>query len=152
MAHWQYILWALGGPAGLATACRYVPRMFLMLVGGLTTNPQRSKQIERMIILSRRDAKDILKVQAEAPEPAKPPPPQADPAGTGISSTASALKAVPDRSAPASLQRSSPRRRRARPPRPRSGAAPDPAPPSAAAQPPVPKAPRRQPRRPGSVA
>jgi hypothetical protein len=59
MAHWQYILWGLGGPTGFAAACRYVPRAFLMLMGGLTANPQRSKQCAEMVRLSRKDAKEL---------------------------------------------------------------------------------------------
>jgi hypothetical protein len=60
MTHWEYILLAVGGPAGLAT-WRYAPRAFLMIVGGLTKDPLRSKQCERMLALSRKDAKEILK-------------------------------------------------------------------------------------------
>jgi hypothetical protein len=59
MAHWQYMLWGLGGPAGLAAACRYVPRALLLLVGGLTKNPQRSKQCAEMVRLSHKDAKEL---------------------------------------------------------------------------------------------
>lgn len=55
MAHWVYIFSAASGLLGLA-ACR----AFLMLIGGLTKDPQRSEQCERMIILSRRDAKQLL--------------------------------------------------------------------------------------------
>ena len=46
MAHWLYIVCAMGGSAGFAAACRDIPRAFLMLVGGLTASPQRSKQCE----------------------------------------------------------------------------------------------------------
>jgi hypothetical protein len=58
MAHWQYIVAALNGPVGFA-AWRYAPRAFLMIVGGLTTDPQRSKQCAEMVRLSRKDAKDL---------------------------------------------------------------------------------------------
>ena len=59
MVHWQYILWGLGGPAGFAAACRYIPRAFLMLMGGLTTSTQRFKQCAEMVRLLRKDAKEI---------------------------------------------------------------------------------------------
>ncbi len=68
MAHWLYIVCAMGGSAGFAAACRYIPRAFLMLVGGLTASPQRSKQCERMIILSRGDAKDLLERLSDSSE------------------------------------------------------------------------------------
>jgi hypothetical protein len=68
MAHWQYILWGLGGPAGFAAACRYIPRAFLMLVGGLTKNPQRSKQCAEMVRLSRKDAKELPSYLGESSE------------------------------------------------------------------------------------
>jgi len=58
MAHWDYILWAAIGPTGLAL-WRYAPRAFLMLVGGLTKDPQRSKQCAEMLRLQRKDAKDL---------------------------------------------------------------------------------------------
>ena len=58
MAHWIYILWAAGGSVSLA-AWRYAPRAFLMVVGGLTKNPQRSKQCAEMLRLQHKDAKDI---------------------------------------------------------------------------------------------
>jgi len=67
-----------------------------LIVGGLTRNPQVSKQVERMIILSRGDAKEILKVQADAHEEPGRPPAQADTAGTDSNSTVSTLEAVPD--------------------------------------------------------
>jgi hypothetical protein len=72
MAHLQYILWAVGGPAGFAAACRYVPRAFLMLMGGLTTNKQRSKQCATMIVLSRKDAKELLDRLGDSSEKDKP--------------------------------------------------------------------------------
>jgi hypothetical protein len=58
MAHWDYILWVAIGPTGLAL-WRYAPRAFLMLVGGLTKDPQRSKQCAEMLRLQRKDAKDL---------------------------------------------------------------------------------------------
>lgn len=58
MAHWVYILSAVSGPVGLA-AWRYAPRAFLMIVGGLTKDPQRSKQCAEMLRLQRKDAKDL---------------------------------------------------------------------------------------------
>ena len=67
MAHWEYIVWAASGPAGFAT-WRYVPRAFLMLVGGLTKDPQRSKQCAEMLRLQRKDAKDIRSYLVDAPE------------------------------------------------------------------------------------
>ena len=73
MSHWQYILCGLGGPAGFAAAWRYMPRAFLMLVGGLTRNPQRSRQCAEMIRLARKDAKDITSYLADVPEGAKLP-------------------------------------------------------------------------------
>ena len=73
MAHWEYILWVASGPVGLA-AWRYVPRAFLMVVGGLTKNPQRSKQCAEMIRLSRKDAKDIPGYLVDSPKNSGPPP------------------------------------------------------------------------------
>ena len=58
MAHWEYILPAVSDPLGLA-AWRYAPRAFLMMVGGLTKDPQRSKQCAEMVRPSRKDAKDL---------------------------------------------------------------------------------------------
>jgi hypothetical protein len=81
MAHWQYLLWGLGGPTGFAAACRYIPRAFLMLVGALTGNPQRSKQCAEMVRLSRKDAKELPNYLMEAPESAELPPPTATQVG-----------------------------------------------------------------------
>jgi hypothetical protein len=86
MAHWEYILWALSSPIGLA-AWRYAPRAFLMIVGGMTSSPQRSWQCKTMVILSRRDAKEILKYLAHSPELAEPPPAEAGSRQTTIRST-----------------------------------------------------------------
>lgn len=58
MAHWVYIFSAVSGPIGLAT-WRYAPRAFLMLIGGLTKDPQRSKQCAEMLRLQRKDAKEL---------------------------------------------------------------------------------------------
>jgi hypothetical protein len=58
MAHWEYILSAASGPLGFAV-WRYAPRAFLMMIGGLTKDPQRSKQCAEMVRLSRKDAKDL---------------------------------------------------------------------------------------------
>jgi hypothetical protein len=58
MAHWEYILPAVSGPLGFA-AWRYAPRAFLMMIGGLTKDPQRCKQCAEMVRLSRKDAKDL---------------------------------------------------------------------------------------------
>jgi hypothetical protein len=58
MAHWEYIVCAVGGPAGLAT-WRYAPRAFLMIVGGLTKDLQRSKQCAEMLRLQHKDAKEL---------------------------------------------------------------------------------------------
>ena len=74
MAHWQYILWGLGGPAGFAAACRYIPRAFLVLMGGLTTSTQRFKQCAEMVRLLRKDAKEIPSYFAGLSESAPPPP------------------------------------------------------------------------------
>ncbi len=72
MAHWEYILSAVGGPLGLA-AWRYAPRAFLMMVGGLTKDLQRSKQCAEMIRLSRKDAKELPSYLVEDPDNGKPP-------------------------------------------------------------------------------
>jgi hypothetical protein len=60
MAHWEYILWAVSGPIGLAT-WRYAPRAFLMVVGALTKDPQRShwRSVEDRVasVISGADAK-----------------------------------------------------------------------------------------------
>jgi hypothetical protein len=66
MAHWVYIFSAASGPLGLA-AWRYAPRAFLMLVGGLTKDPQRSKQCAEMLRLQRKDAKDIRSYLVDSP-------------------------------------------------------------------------------------
>jgi hypothetical protein len=55
-----------------------------------------------MIILSRGDAKEILKTQTGAPEQAELSPAQPDAGGTDSSSMASTLEAAPDRAAQAS--------------------------------------------------
>ena len=70
MAHWVIILSAASGPFGLA-AWRYAPRAFLMVVGGLTKDPQRSEQCERMLALTRKDAKEILSLKYTASPPEK---------------------------------------------------------------------------------
>jgi hypothetical protein len=73
MAHWLYIVSA-SGPVGFV-AWRYVPRAFLMVVGGLTKDPRRSEQCERMLILQRGDAKEILSLESTAnPSPKNDPP------------------------------------------------------------------------------
>jgi hypothetical protein len=66
MAHWVYIFSAVSGPLGLA-AWRYAPRAFLMLAGGLTKDPQRSKQCAEMLRLQRKDAKDIRSYLVDSP-------------------------------------------------------------------------------------
>jgi hypothetical protein len=71
MAHWEYIVSAISGPLGLA-AWRYAPRAFLMMVGGLTRDPQRSRQCAEMVRLSRKDAKDIRSYLTDSPDD-KPP-------------------------------------------------------------------------------
>jgi hypothetical protein len=48
MAHWVYIFSAISGPLGLAV-WRYAPRAFLTIVGGLTKDPQRSRQCAEML-------------------------------------------------------------------------------------------------------
>ena len=68
MAHWMIALSAASGPFGLA-AWRYAPRAFLMLVGGLTKDPKRSEQCERMLALMRKDAKEILSLKYPATSP-----------------------------------------------------------------------------------
>jgi hypothetical protein len=73
MAHWEYILSAASGPLGFA-AWRYAPRAFLMMVGGLTKDPQRSKQCAEMVRLSRKDAKE-LQGYLSAPVANDGPPP-----------------------------------------------------------------------------
>jgi len=60
MPHWEYyVLLAAGGPLGIAAMWRYAPQAILMLVGGLTKNPQRSAQCLEMVRLSHKDAKDL---------------------------------------------------------------------------------------------
>lgn len=89
MAHWEYILWAASGPAGFA-AWRYAPRAFLMLVGGLTTNPQRSKQCAEMLRLQRKDAKDLPSYLVVASESSGASPSVAAPQPLQDSNSASA--------------------------------------------------------------
>ena len=67
MAHWEYAAWAASSPIGLAAAWRYAPRAFLMLVGGLTKDPQRSKQCAEMLRLQRKDAGSIQSYLADPP-------------------------------------------------------------------------------------
>ncbi len=67
MSHWEYIVYAVGGPAGLAATWRYVPRAFLMIVGGLTKDLQRSKQCAEMLRLQRKDAKELSSYLANSP-------------------------------------------------------------------------------------
>jgi hypothetical protein len=58
MAYWVYLLAAASGPAAVVV-WKFAPRAFLMIVGGLTGSPQRSRQCAEMIRLSRGDAKDL---------------------------------------------------------------------------------------------
>lgn len=88
MTHWVYIVAVASGPA--AFAVWRLARTFLLIVGGLTTNSQRSRQIERMLILSRGDAKGILETQSDTHDRDKSPPAKADLAVSGSSSTAAA--------------------------------------------------------------
>lgn len=94
MAHWQYILWGLGGPAGFAAACRYIPRAFLMLVGGLTKNPQRSKQCAEMVRLSRKDAKELPSYLVESSKSAELPPRTGTQLAQDINAPTSAIDGV----------------------------------------------------------
>ena len=73
MAHWVYILSAISGPLGLAV-WRYAPRAFLLIVGGLTKDLQRSKQCAEMLRLLRKDAKDLPSYLVTSPESSAPPP------------------------------------------------------------------------------
>lgn len=63
----MYVLSAVSGPAGLA-AWRYAPRALLLLMGGLTKDPQRSKQCAEMLRLLRKDAKDLPSYLVSEPE------------------------------------------------------------------------------------
>ena len=84
MAHWVYILAVASGP--VAFAVWRLTRSFLLIIGGLTTNSQRSKQCEKMVILSRGDAKEILKYLVEPSEKAQLPSTEGGQAGVdGIS-------------------------------------------------------------------
>jgi hypothetical protein len=66
MAHWVY---ALPVVSSLALAMwRYAPRAFLVIVGGLTKDPQRSKQCAEMLRLMRKDAKDLPSYLAISPD------------------------------------------------------------------------------------
>lgn len=94
MAHWEYVAAAVSGGLGI---WRYGPRAFLMLVGGLTKNPQRSKQCGKMIALSRGDAKEILTLLADSPEQGGSPPPMAGQVATEMGSQV-ALEAASDAS------------------------------------------------------
>jgi hypothetical protein len=69
MTHWAYILAAASGPA--AFAVWRLARIVLLVVGALTKSEQINKQCERMLILTRRDAKDLLKVQVSSAEAVK---------------------------------------------------------------------------------
>jgi hypothetical protein len=67
MAHWEYVVWAGSSPVGLVAIWRYAPRAFLMLVGGLTKDPQRSKQCAEMLRLQRKDASNIQSYLVDPP-------------------------------------------------------------------------------------
>ena len=62
MAHWAYILAVASGPA--AFAAWRLARALLLVVGALTKNEQISRQCERMFILTRRDAKELLRCRS----------------------------------------------------------------------------------------
>lgn len=66
MAHWD-VVWAGSSPVGLVAIWRYAPRAFLMLVGGLTKDPQRSKQCAEMLRLQRKDASSIQSYLVDPP-------------------------------------------------------------------------------------
>jgi hypothetical protein len=89
MAHWEYIVCAVGGPAGLAT-WRYAPRAFLMIVGGLTKDLQRSKQCAEMLRLQRKDAKELSSYLTDSPDGnSRPPGPSPQPdQGNGAAASA----------------------------------------------------------------
>lgn len=74
MAHWDYILWALGGSPGIATAWRTAPPASL-LRGGCTKNPQINRQCERRYVLTREEAKErlrpLLAYENDAPSASK---------------------------------------------------------------------------------
>ena len=72
MAHWEYLFWALASPVGVATAWKYLLRAFLMIVGGMTKDPQRSKQCAEMLRLHLKDAKDMPSYLADVREPNEP--------------------------------------------------------------------------------
>jgi hypothetical protein len=97
MPHWVYILSAVSSPLGLA-AWRYAPRAFLMLVGGLTTDRQRSRQCAEMLRLAHKDAKDIPSYLTDLPGTVDPSPITAPPL-QGKDATAFAIEgAQPPRS------------------------------------------------------
>lgn len=72
MAHWVYIVAVASGPA--AFAVWRLARAFLLIMGGLTKDSQRSMQCERMIILSRGDAKEVLRSLSDSPDSLEPHP------------------------------------------------------------------------------
>jgi hypothetical protein len=132
MAHWQFVIWSLGGVVGIGTLLMCVALVVLALVGGLTTNKQVSGQCQQLValLLLRKDAKDVLPSLAKSSREDAAPPTKEGSTGTDPVSPAIALNPVSSTAAaPANQQRPSPRRRRARSPGPQSGAA----------QPPVPK-------------
>lgn len=68
MVHWVYLLLTvIGAPVGMV-AWRYAPRAFLMLVGGLTKDPERSRQCAEMVRLSRKDAKELPSYLSRSPD------------------------------------------------------------------------------------
>lgn len=73
MAHWYYLVWALGGPAGIAAAWRYMPEAILKLRGGLTKDPQIHRHCAEMVRLSRKDAKDLASYLTDSPGSSVPP-------------------------------------------------------------------------------
>jgi hypothetical protein len=72
MAHWEFVVWAVNGLVGLST-WRNVPLAVVRLIGALTKDPQRSRQCDEVIKLSRKDAKDRTRRQKHWPQCSLPP-------------------------------------------------------------------------------
>lgn len=73
-----------------------------MLMGGLTTNPQRSRQCAEMLRLCRKDAKDLPSYLMDSSEPSNRPQNAPIQPAQGSRTAATALEALPDQHAHAS--------------------------------------------------
>jgi hypothetical protein len=82
MTHWeQYALWAISGSAGFG-GLRYASQVFLMAVGALTKNTQRSWQCAVMLALMRKNPMELLRLLLGSREQIESPAAKAHPSET----------------------------------------------------------------------